>query len=330
MALNADVQHRICLVVPYFGRLPSMFPLWLRSCAHNPDVDWLLMTDDRTAFEYPTNVRVEYTSFDALRGRFASHFPFPIKLENGWGFCAFRPAYGEVFADRFAGYAWWGYCDLDVIFGRLRTFATPDLLDQHDKFLWLGHLAFYRNRPEVNSAFRLKTAAGDILYRRAFECGDVACFDEVGINSILEANAMKVFRPAVFADFAQRSFLFRMLYQPNGVDVSGGRQVFTWEEGRLCRHYLSGGALAQEEMMYIHFCRRPMKVKVQELRSISRFAMVPNEFVGHPGAVSADYILNHTRGRIYWDYWLPRLRPRRVLSKVREMVRKRKVQGRPR
>ena len=35
----------IRLVVPYFGERPSYFPLVVRSMAANPDVSWLLLTD---------------------------------------------------------------------------------------------------------------------------------------------------------------------------------------------------------------------------------------------------------------------------------------------
>ena len=35
----------IRLVVPYFGERPAYFPLVVRSMAANPDVSWLLLTD---------------------------------------------------------------------------------------------------------------------------------------------------------------------------------------------------------------------------------------------------------------------------------------------
>ena len=48
----------ICYVVPYFGKFPVSFPLWLVSCGANPTVDWLIFTDDTTPYDYPQNVKV--------------------------------------------------------------------------------------------------------------------------------------------------------------------------------------------------------------------------------------------------------------------------------
>jgi hypothetical protein len=309
-------SHSICVVVPYFGRLPAMFPLWLASCSRNPDVTWLLLTDDRTPYAYPPNVRVEYMTFAAMRKIFAERLQLPILLENGWDFCRFRPAFGHVLADRFAGFRWWGYCDLDVIFGTLRTFLTDEVLDAHDKILWLGHLSLYRNEPAINAAYRGESTDGEILYERAFVKGNVSCFDEIGINRIMERQGRRIYKGVVFADFAQRSFLFRRLHLPEGADPTSGRQIFTWEDGRLLRHFLTPEGTGSEELLYIHFCRRRMTLNLVFTPDILSFAMVPNQFVDRPPSIDREFILKNTRNRIYWSYWLPRLHPRRIYRRL--------------
>ena len=60
----------ICYIVPYFGKLPSGFQLWLMSCKMNPTIDWLIFTDDKTEYDYPENVKVNYCTFDDIRKRF--------------------------------------------------------------------------------------------------------------------------------------------------------------------------------------------------------------------------------------------------------------------
>ena len=37
----------ILYIVPYFGKFPRLFPVWLHSCANNPTVNWLILTDDK-------------------------------------------------------------------------------------------------------------------------------------------------------------------------------------------------------------------------------------------------------------------------------------------
>src|SRR4051794_18184609 len=53
------------LVVPYFGQRPAYFPLTLRSMAANPDVSWMLLTDQPVAAA-PANVAVQVMEFDVL------------------------------------------------------------------------------------------------------------------------------------------------------------------------------------------------------------------------------------------------------------------------
>ncbi len=47
----------ICYIVPYFGKLPKNFPLWLVGCEANPTIDWIIYTDDKTSYSYPKNVK---------------------------------------------------------------------------------------------------------------------------------------------------------------------------------------------------------------------------------------------------------------------------------
>ena len=65
----------IRLVVPYFGQLPAHLPLVLRSMGANPDVSWLLMTDQRVTGA-PPNVDVRMSSFENLRRRIRDFFDF--------------------------------------------------------------------------------------------------------------------------------------------------------------------------------------------------------------------------------------------------------------
>ena len=54
----------ICYIIPYFGKLPKNFALYLLGCAQNPTIDWKILTDDRT-FEEGKNLTESVN--DALR-----------------------------------------------------------------------------------------------------------------------------------------------------------------------------------------------------------------------------------------------------------------------
>ena len=97
----------IRLVVPHFGARPAYFPLVVRSMAANPDVSWLLLTEQPVP-DAPPNVAVQLCEFEDLAKRIRSLFDFEISLEQPYKLCDFRPAFGEIFADELAGYDFWG------------------------------------------------------------------------------------------------------------------------------------------------------------------------------------------------------------------------------
>ena len=47
------VHASIAIVLPYFGKLPNYFPLFLESCRKNPTVNWLFYTDCEVLPECP-------------------------------------------------------------------------------------------------------------------------------------------------------------------------------------------------------------------------------------------------------------------------------------
>lgn len=113
-------MKKICYIVPYFGRLPQNFELWLNSCKTNPTIDWLIYTDDKTSYEYPNNVKVTYCTFDEIKRKIQSNFDFEINISRPWKLCDFRPAYGEIFSEDIQEYEFWGHCDLDVLWGEYK------------------------------------------------------------------------------------------------------------------------------------------------------------------------------------------------------------------
>ncbi len=255
----------ICYVVPYFGTLPKGFGLWLMSCKYNPTVNWIIYTDDKTEYDYPDNVKVKYTSFDAVKKSFAQHFDFPIYLDNGWKLCDFRPAYGELFADDLAGYDFWGYCDCDLMFGDIRKFYTDEILDTYDKVAFFGHSTLYRNNKKINSLYKTvidtQPSYIDVMSKpkdRAF------AFDELGMENIFNELGIPYFKEINFANLTKYETKFHLDLMPKEDEYKNKRQVFTWDNGRVLRHYLHNGKINTEEYVYIHFWCRPMSYRVSD------------------------------------------------------------------
>ena len=71
--------------------------------------------------------------------------------------CDVRPAYSIIFrGSQIEGFDFWGHCDNGPVFGDIRRFLTPDVLQTYTKVLIHGHLSLYQNRDDVNHYFELE------------------------------------------------------------------------------------------------------------------------------------------------------------------------------
>lgn len=161
-------NNKTALIIPYFGRLPVLAKYFFASCRNNPDFDFLFFTDQSVGFKLPENVflsKLTLKEFNRLTNeKTGNHFKikFPYKL------CDFKPLYGEIFSDYLKDYTFWGYCDLDMIFGRISDFITPDILNGFDIITakpagLAGNFTLYKNEVHINSLFRQSDSWTKIL-----------------------------------------------------------------------------------------------------------------------------------------------------------------------
>ncbi len=313
----------IAYVVPYFGKLPSLFPLWLLSCRYNPTVDWLIFTDDKTPFDYPPNVKVKYCSFDDIRVRIQKCFDFSVSLERPYKLCDFRVAYGDIFKEELSAYDFWGHCDLDLIWGDIRAFYTDEVLDKYVKIGYQGHSTLYKNEPSINLLYRRFNKDG-ISYRQIFSSDKNFLFDEDIICNLYDDLKIEYFRATVFAQLNRYSYGFFLQYLPPSEDVKNRRQIFTFQKGVLSRLYLEDGIVKQEEYMYIHFFSRPMKLYLKGLSFDSRYIIVPDKiFEDNDTVIDFKYINKHGKKSAlsYFIRCLIQRRKRLSLKKIVSFIR---------
>lgn len=265
----------ICYLVPYFGRLPQSCQMWLLSCEGNPSIDWILMTDDRTPYQYPTNVRVFYCSFDEMVERISNYFDFPVAINKPWKLCDFRPAYGEIFQDELKEYDFWGHCDMDMIWGDIRQFITEDVLNKYEKIGFQGHSTLYKNTPNVNSRYK-KIFNGFNNYREVFGSNKGYCFDENGICDIYNAMKIPYYDVVNFAHLVIWTNSFFLGHLPKEENFKNRRQIFIWRDGKLKRLYLEDGSIREEEFMYLHTFMRPITYKIDEYKMKFTYAVYPD------------------------------------------------------
>lgn len=276
-------MNRCAIILPYYGKFPNYFQLFLNSCAVNSDFDWLIFTDDRTEYDYPVNVHVQYETFADMQARVRDAFDFRPVIEQPYKLCDLRPMYGYVFKDYLADYEFWGHCDCDLVFGDLSRFITDDLLNAYDKIFPVGHLALYRNTEENNRRFMLDLD-GRPIYREVLESSRGYTFDEsylsTNINRIYQTYGFPIYMRDHSGNTVAKSETFRITrYDAElGTFLSepAMRAVYVWEHGHITRSFMRLGTFMQQELMYMHFQRRDMRVACP--MQSDRYQILPGSF----------------------------------------------------
>lgn len=273
-------------IIPYYGDFPNYFELFLKTCEKNIYFDWLIFTDIEVKVALPNNVTVIKISFAELRNFIQKKFDFQIALNTPYKLCDYKPAYGYIFSEYLENYDYWGYCDLDVLFGDLSKILPDETILQYDKIGHLGHLSLFRNIPDINTAFMEKVNE-DISYKKIFTTNNICIFDEWGEGSI-NYIFMKLGKKVLFFDkfmdifpydsnMKQVTASFTEKGEFSGYIIDKHLGLVIWEDGILYQLVYTNGCWKKVEQAYAHFQKRKMKM----LCSVNdnRILGIPDEFI---------------------------------------------------
>lgn len=274
------MEKKGVFIIPYYGSFENYHKFFLESCGHNPDYDWLFITDNKEDYDYPTNVKKITLPFSELVRLVQSKFSTQVELKYAYKLCDLRPMYGYIFEDYIKSYQFWGHCDTDMIFGRISDFITNDDLDTYDKIGKLGHFTMYRNCKRINEAFKLPLN-GKNRYVEVLTNPNNCSFDEEhnkSINNIFESYHFSIMPKTFEAGLYTKTSNFRLNFLNDDWTYSiekKKKNIFIWDNGKLKRYVLNQGVLEMQEYLYIHFQSRKMKVRNNNKDT---FKIIPNSF----------------------------------------------------
>ncbi|WP_272889399.1 DUF6625 family protein [Stutzerimonas stutzeri] len=148
----------IIIIIPYFGKWPFWMPFFIESCRANPNINWLLLGDCAVLEDLPNNVEQRFFAFLDYCAFVSECLGINFNPSNPYKLCDLKPALGFIHAEDVAGYDFWGFSDLDLIYGDLRSYFSDErlrkykVLSTHQRRI-SGHFCLLRNEPELNSLF---------------------------------------------------------------------------------------------------------------------------------------------------------------------------------
>jgi len=248
----------LIMFVLYFGRWPEWIDLFVESCKWNPSVRWRIYTDCGEPENKADNVEFVHLSFDdykaLVRERLSIAFdpPTPYKL------CDLRPCVAHIHERDVAGFRFFGYGDLDVVYGNIRSFYSDDVLARanvlstHPERL-SGHFAVLRNTPAFRRAYeRIPN------YRTLLEQPHSASMDEDHFSEVFLPSDKPLGSSRVIDDLDPCRRGLRFVEQHSTVlsprkwhdGTMNYPQKWFWRRGRLTNE-----RDGDREFLYLHFMR---------------------------------------------------------------------------
>ena len=255
----------ITFLIPYFGKWPIWFSAFLISCQKNASIKWVFFTDCDTNIALPENVIIYKTTLKKVKILAESKLNTKITLNNPRKLCDLRPAYGKIFEDYIGETDFWGFCDVDVIWGDIRKFITNEILESNDivssrKEAISGHFTLFRNIDFVINYYKKLPQYNHILSQEEYMWAE----EQILTNYLKEHKSeITVYWKKYFVNNEkgvahQEYYLDRWL----------------WDNGKVINTH------TQEEVMYLHFINWKPNMKINEVLVIVN---VKQFYISHIG-----------------------------------------------
>lgn len=269
---------KIAIILPYYGKFPNYFRLWIESARCNSNFDFLIFTDNENIYGKVENIKWIKFEFSMIKSKIESIVGFPVILDRPYKLCDYRPVYGLIFEEYLKNYTWWGYCDPDIIFGNLDKKITYELLHTYDKIYELGHLTLYRNEEKINNLWKIELPTGAYSYKNVFTSRYSAHFDEqLGMIPICNSYGCKTYNAVDFADIKVGKGMFQRCWDRESGDYP---HIFGWSNGTLLGYMINDkDKLVVKEYIYIHLQKRKMTLCFKPKEKIEKFMIIPNSFI---------------------------------------------------
>lgn len=249
------------MVICWIGKYPDYYKIWLNSCKNNKDWDFLVATDQEKEHT-DQNIKYIPITLEDIKRRIYKEIGINPKIDAPYKLCDIKPFYGLIFKQYLRNYDYWGHCDMDLIFGKISSFITDDLLEKYERINNVGHFILYKNNNRMNHLYELDGAIFN--YKEVLENSEHYAYDEYcGMNMICAKNQIKQIVINEFVDLDVKHKRY--------IDLMGrnyDKQIYTYEKGKIIHYYKVGYQIKREEKLYLHFQKKHPAIKCKDINNI--------------------------------------------------------------
>lgn len=231
-------MKKIVLIQVWMGKIPDYFWYHYPTTKNLKNIDFLFYTDQIDFKLDSENYNIKYINREILQDKLSEILESEIKILSNKKISDVKSAYGEIFYEDIKGYDYFGFYDIDTLFGDLNfwvreyieeydliSFGTPIF---HDRIS--GPLIIMKNSKRMRELYRLSLEN----FKKCFTHNEVEAWDEHAFYDIVKNNAR-----------------YKIIYDSiNCESDNGGKNTYDcfWSGGKV---FVKG----QEKMLY-HFYRK--------------------------------------------------------------------------
>ncbi len=143
---------KVAQIIPYFGKWPEWIDLYFYSCHKNPMVDFIIYTDCpiHSLWKDYKNVKFIPISFAHYCQLVSARLGIDYSISNAYKLTDLKPFLGKVHEEELKGYDFWGFGDLDLVYGDLSMLVNDDILKRYElitthNYHIAGHFTLCKN-----------------------------------------------------------------------------------------------------------------------------------------------------------------------------------------
>jgi hypothetical protein len=232
----------LIMLMPYFGRWPEWINLFMVTCGANKNIHWRFITDCGPPEHRPANTEFHQISFDDYKRLLSRKLGFLFD-HDAYKANELRVALGYVYETDIREFEFYGYGDIDVVWGDIDSFYLP-LRAEYDFIttvsdLVAGHFSIFRNTDQLRRAFMRTPGYPELL-------------QVPGQTSFEEVNFARTFKESAHWTSDPPRALFRNQYatvlSPRGWHdgTLNYPQEWYWRDG-----HLTNNADGSREFLYL-------------------------------------------------------------------------------
>lgn len=149
---------KIAIIIPYFGKWPEWMDFYLYTCSRQKMVDFIYFTDCGIPQKVYHNTKFIEIDFASYCKRISNALNIDFSPQYGaYKLCMCKPFYGIIHREELKNYDFWGFGDIDLIYGDLspmlnkKNLRSYDFISAHSDRV-AGHLTVMRNIEKYNTS----------------------------------------------------------------------------------------------------------------------------------------------------------------------------------